>query len=256
MESTQILLNKCQVILVKQSWPVIVAKNGCFWTTFYINLFDKSPSYQLHFDRFAHVPLETLRSNVHFLAHSTRTGHVFAAAIGLLESPKELHEILKVLGKKHRHINLSAEHFEVVKDLLVKMIDDRLNDDEPDKNITMAAWRLCVTEVIGVIKDFAIEMSYCDSQLYAKMLDPFKDYKYFNFISSIVKNGITSSTYTKITELIIHYVKSELQLLHYNIISTKCNATMGHVIKALLQDYSTIEEFSKCSSNICMKSSK
>lgn len=31
---------------------------------------------------------------------------------------------------------------------------------------------------------------------------------------------------------------------------------MGHVIKALLNDYPTIEEFSKCSFNLCIKTSK
>lgn len=66
----------------------------------------------MHFDRFARVPLEALRSNVHFVAHSARTGRAFAAAVGHLETPKELHDILKVLGGKHREFRLTAEHFE------------------------------------------------------------------------------------------------------------------------------------------------
>jgi len=71
-----------------------------------------------------------------------------------------------------------------------------------------------------------------------------------------VKNGITSSTYTKRTEVIMNYLKPELQMMQYNITLAKCDATMGYVMKALLKDYPTIEEFSKCSSNVCIKTSK
>jgi hypothetical protein len=89
---------------------------------FYINiyiyfflrsLFKRSPSYQLQFDRFAHVPLEELESNVHFLAHSFRTGFAFNTAIEHLKTPEELHKILADLGEKHRKFHLTAEHFEV-----------------------------------------------------------------------------------------------------------------------------------------------
>jgi len=71
-----------------------------------------------------------------------------------------------------------------------------------------------------------------------------------------VKNGITSSTYSKRTEVIMNFLKPEIQQLQYNITLAKCDATMGHVIKALLKDYPTIEEFSKCSSNLCVKTLK
>lgn len=77
------------------------------------SLFEKCPSYQMHFDRFAQVPFEELRSNVHFLAHASRTGFAFNAAIELLESPDEFHKILEDLGEKHRKFRLSREHFEV-----------------------------------------------------------------------------------------------------------------------------------------------
>jgi len=80
---------------------------------FFRSLFKRSPSYQLQFDRFAHVPFEELESNVHFLAHSVRTGFAFNAAIELLETPDELHKILVDLGEKHRKFRLTAEHFEV-----------------------------------------------------------------------------------------------------------------------------------------------
>jgi len=88
------------------------------------------------------------------------------------------------------------------------------------------------------------------------LMDSLNNDIYFNFISSLVKNGITSSTYTKRTEVIMHYLKPELTLLQYNITLAKCDATMGYVMKALLKDYPTIEEFSKCSSDICIKTSK
>jgi len=87
-------------------------------------------------------------------------------------------------------------------------------------------------------------------------MDSFDDDKYLNFISSLVKNGITSLTYTKRTEVIMNYLKPDSQLLQYNMTLAKCDATMSHVIKALLKDYPTIEEFSKCSSEICINTSK
>eukprot|EP00102_Acyrthosiphon_pisum_P015121 XP_008185533.2 PREDICTED: non-symbiotic hemoglobin 1-like [Acyrthosiphon pisum] len=148
-------LNESQTALVKQSWPMIVS-NG-FWTSFYTNLFKRSPSYQLQFDRFAHVPFEELESNVHFLAHSVRTGFVFNTAIELLETPDELHKILVDLGAKHRKFRLTAEHFEVVRDVLTRMIEDRLpTTGGPDRVALLAeAWKPFLTLVIGVIMDSA-----------------------------------------------------------------------------------------------------
>ncbi|KAL4097044.1 hypothetical protein QTP88_021882 [Uroleucon formosanum] len=147
-------LNESQTALVKQSWPMIVSNS--FWTSFYTNLFKRSPSYQLQFDRFAHVPFEELESNVHFLAHSFRTGFAFNTAIELLETPDELHKILVDLGEKHRKFRLTANHFEVVRDLLTRMIEDRLPTDEPARVALLAeAWKPCITLVVGVIMDSA-----------------------------------------------------------------------------------------------------
>ncbi|XP_025194631.1 neuroglobin-like [Melanaphis sacchari] len=154
MKSTQ-YLNKSQTALVKQSWPMITSNN--FWTTFYINLFKRNPLYQLQFDRFANVPFEELESNVHFLAHSFRTGFAFNTAIEHLEKPDELHRILMDLGEKHRKFRLTAEHFEAVKDILLCMIEDRIVlTDVPARNILLVeAWKPCITLVIGVIMDSA-----------------------------------------------------------------------------------------------------
>jgi len=47
------------------------------------------------------------------VAHTSRTGFTFKMAIELLESPKELQQILESLGEKHRKFCLTTEHFEV-----------------------------------------------------------------------------------------------------------------------------------------------
>ncbi|KAL5242160.1 hypothetical protein ACI65C_009570 [Semiaphis heraclei] len=121
-----------------------------------LDLFKRSPSYQLQFDRFAHVPFEELGSNVHFMAHSYRTGFAFNTAIELLETPDELNKVLVDLGEKHRKFRLTAEHFKVVKDVLTRMIEDRLQTDEPARFALLAdAWKSCITLVIGVIMDSA-----------------------------------------------------------------------------------------------------
>jgi len=93
---------------------------------FFQSLFKRSPSYQLQFDRFAHVPSEELESNVHFLAHSFRTGFAFNTAIEFLEIPDELHKILVDLGEKHRKFRLTVEHFEV-------------NSNKKKKNLIMSS---------------------------------------------------------------------------------------------------------------------
>lgn len=67
----------------------------------------------MFFDRFARVPRETLLSNVHFLAHASRTAFAFETAIGQLENPVELHRILEQLGEKHRTFCLTTDHFQV-----------------------------------------------------------------------------------------------------------------------------------------------
>lgn len=78
-------------------------------------MFKKKPSYQLYFDHFARVSHEALLSNIHFLAHSSRTAFAFETAVGLLEKPVELHHILEHLGEKHRKFHLTADHFQVHK---------------------------------------------------------------------------------------------------------------------------------------------
>lgn len=44
---------------------------------------------------------------------------------------------------------------QAVADLLTDMIGHLLNDGVQDREATAAAWKLCVTGVVGVIKDFA-----------------------------------------------------------------------------------------------------
>lgn len=56
------------------------------------------------------------------MAHTSRTASVFNTAIELLDSPNELHQMLKILGKKHQKYGLKAEHFEVNNQKILKCL--------------------------------------------------------------------------------------------------------------------------------------
>ncbi|XP_025412378.1 uncharacterized protein LOC112684877 [Sipha flava] len=160
-------MNESQTVLVQQSWPKLVSKS--FWSSFYLNLFERSPSYQLFFNRFARVPREELQFNVHFLAHASRTGFAFNAAIDLLGNSLEFRRILEDLGAKHRQFHLTAEHFQIVKDVLMDCIENRLKNESNNTERTLTeSWKLCISLVIGVIKDSAIGDIHSDASMTRK----------------------------------------------------------------------------------------
>lgn len=54
------------------------------------------------------------------------------------------------------------------------------------------------------------KVSYCDSQNYSKIVDSINT-DYFRFISNIVKNGITSATYSTRADIIMLYLDPEIR---------------------------------------------
>lgn len=95
------------------------------------------------------------------------------------------------------------------------------------------------------------KVSYCDSQNYSKMVDSINT-DYFRFISNIVKNGITSATYSTRADIIMHYLDPEIRSLEYDTTLAICDTTIGNVINKLFIDLPSLKEETECSSNVCL----
>lgn len=98
------------------------------------------------------------------------------------------------------------------------------------------------------------KVSYCDSQNYSKMVDTINT-DYFRFISNIVKNGITSATYSTRADIIMHYLDPEIRSLEYDTTLAICDTTIGNVINKLFIDLPSLKEETECSSNVCLNTS-
>lgn len=90
---------------------------------------------------------------------------------------------------------------------------------------------------------------YCDSHKYSEKVDSIGTNQFFNFISKIVKHGISSSTYSERADLIIDKMNLELQSIEYDITLAKCDSTFGNVLEMMLGDFPSVKEIIKCSSN-------
>jgi len=78
---------------------------------------------------------------------------------------------------------------------------------------------------------FIFMVSYCDSEHYKNYIDGLTFiHPFFKFISNIVKNDITSSTYTERANIILNIIEPELLPLEYNTSLAICNTTAGLVI--------------------------
>lgn len=94
-------------------------------------------------------------------------------------------------------------------------------------------------------------MSYCDSQQYSNKVVSDGSNQYLNFISKIVKHGITSSTYTERADIIINKMNPPLKLLEYNTTLAVCDSTVGKNINVMLNDSPSIIETIKCTFKDC-----
>ncbi|KAF0711022.1 Uncharacterized protein FWK35_00031160 [Aphis craccivora] len=98
-----------------------------------------------------------------------------------------------------------------------------------------------------------IMVSYCDSILYAENIDSVGQSQFLNFITKIIKNGITSSTYTERADIIITKLNPELKLTEYNTTLAICDSTMGNVVQSMFAEFPTIKETIRCTSNFQTK---
>lgn len=103
---------------------------------------------------------------------------------------------------------------------------------------------------------FYFQVSYCDSVNYAEKLDLFQENSFLKLISNVVKNGITSSTYTKRADLITSRMNVVLEPLHYDVTLAKCDTTSGHVLSTMLNDCPTATEERLCSNEDCTRANK
>jgi len=70
-----------------------------------------------------------------------------------------------------------------------------------------------------------------------------------NFISKIVKNGITSATYFERADLIINKTKPEIQQLQYGTKLVCCDTTITNIVNSMFKEFPSVTEKTTCSSN-------
>lgn len=94
-------------------------------------------------------------------------------------------------------------------------------------------------------------MSYCDSKKYADFIDSTVHSEFFNFIANIVKNGMSSSTYSTRADIIMQYLEPDVHPLEYDTKLAVCDTTVGRIISTFFNDFPTIREEVICNSNVC-----
>lgn len=97
-----------------------------------------------------------------------------------------------------------------------------------------------------------IMISFCDSQNYSSGLLKNKT-KFVTFISELVRNGITSHTYSERAELIITSLNPNRETMEYNTTLVICDTTPKSVFKYMLSEFPTLKETSKCTNEKCEK---
>lgn len=72
---------------------------------------------------------------------------------------------------------------------------------------------------------------------------------FLNFISKIVKNGITSTTYSERADLIINKTNPNIQQLQYNTTLVNCETTISNIVSSMFKEFPTVKEKKICSFN-------
>ncbi|XP_025192698.1 uncharacterized protein LOC112592766 [Melanaphis sacchari] len=99
-----------------------------------------------------------------------------------------------------------------------------------------------------------IMVAYCDSVKYSQELNNFlESNKYFSFISKIVKQGITSSTYSDRASIMISELQPTMEVIEYETVLAVCNTTIGYIIKHLFKDLPSALDSIKCTNPKCKK---
>lgn len=76
-------------------------------------LFKENPEYQSLFKRLKNISIQELPSNSQFKGHASKVGAALETTVDNLDKPKELEEILKNVGIKHKKYGLTSKHFQV-----------------------------------------------------------------------------------------------------------------------------------------------
>lgn len=95
-------------------------------------------------------------------------------------------------------------------------------------------------------------VSFCDSKNYSNKILEDKTY-FVDFISKLVSNGISKSTYMKRAEIIISHLKPNIEKLEYNTSIAICDTTPKTILKSILSEFPTFVEKSSCTNNKCAK---
>lgn len=98
-------------------------------------------------------------------------------------------------------------------------------------------------------------VSFCDSKLYSCGLLENKT-QFIDFVSKLVTNGINLNTYVERAELILEFLNPNLQTLQYNSTLILCDTTPKTIFKAMISEFPTIKEISKCFYNSCKEYQK
>lgn len=97
-----------------------------------------------------------------------------------------------------------------------------------------------------------IMVAFCDSINFSNTLLQ-KNTKFIQFISNILKNGISSKSYTERAELIVEELNPNVEVLKNNVTLLICDTTAVEVIKAMLVDFPSVIKIIKCSNEDCEK---
>ncbi|KAL5240402.1 hypothetical protein ACI65C_007812 [Semiaphis heraclei] len=100
-------------------------------------------------------------------------------------------------------------------------------------------------------------VSYCDSSKFATAYNNmYKHVEFLNFISNIIKDGVSKSTYSKRADIIMTFMSPNVQELEYGNSLVTCDATMSHVINSLLSGIPSAKEVTECPSSTCERSER
>lgn len=148
-----------------------------------------------------------------------------------------------------RHLNLNNSRN--LKSLPILKNGSRANELKSCKLLNFGRVVLSNTCAFDAIASIFM-IAYCDSKLYSEEVDHLGNKnKLLAFISSIVKKGITMSTYKERAEMLIRDFEPEINKIDYNLALVSCHTTAATIINKLCLDVPTVIDYTSCSNPLC-----
>jgi hemoglobin-like flavoprotein len=136
---------------VKATWAEVKKDVPGHSVDLFMRLFTAYPDYQKKFNKFKDVPFAELKGNKDLLDQATTVVNAMTKLVDIIDDANGFNEMVKKLGRDHYKRQVTVEHFQNFKGILMSLLKDKLGSGLMNDN-AIAAWDKTYAIIVSGIK--------------------------------------------------------------------------------------------------------